>query len=175
MYALWDRFGIKLKKLKALLKSALELLFAIVYNMYWYACYFAGCFVIGKFSSYNSSILRHALDVRVASAALCDILTPRTWRAGCVSKNALICVMPVRILCTGFVPYRELGYCPKEELRPLTRFKDAKSPYSYANTPALLCELVIRIRFLNGIAYIIAYHIAVVKIFIFAFQEVRTF
>ena len=67
MYALWDRFGIKLKKLKALLKSALELLFAIVYNMYWYACYFAGCFVIGKFSSYNSSILRHALDVRVAS------------------------------------------------------------------------------------------------------------
>ena len=34
----------KIEKLKALFKSALELLFAIVYNMYWYACYFAGCF-----------------------------------------------------------------------------------------------------------------------------------
>jgi len=66
--------------------------------------------------------------VRVASAALCDILTPRTWRAGCVSKNAQLCVMPVRVLCTGFVPYRELSHYPKAELRLLARFKGAKSP-----------------------------------------------
>jgi hypothetical protein len=37
-------------------------------------------------------------------------------------------VMPVRILCTGFVPYREFDYYPKAELRPLARFKGAKSP-----------------------------------------------
>ena len=54
--------------------------------------------------------------------------------------------MPVRIKCTGFIPYRELSYYPKAELRPLARFKDAKSPYLYANTPALLCEFVIRIN-----------------------------
>jgi hypothetical protein len=67
-------------------------------------------------------------------------------RAGCFSKFAQLCVMPVRIKCTGFVPYRELSYCPKEELRSLARFKDAKSPYSYANAPALLCELAVRTR-----------------------------
>ena len=56
--------------------------------------------------------------------------------------------MPVRIKCTGFIPYREFGYYSKAELRPLARFKDAKSPYSYANAPALLCELAVHTRLL---------------------------
>ena len=90
-------------------------------------------------------------NVRVASHQLStDSIWHKTYapheRAGCFSKFAQLCVMPVRIKCTGFVPYRELSYCPKEELRPLTRFKDAKSPYSYANAPALLCELAVRTR-----------------------------
>ena len=112
----------------------------------------AGCFD-GLRRLCAKDILTLRTNVRVASvgfdycAQLWYTYAPHE-RAGCFSKIAQLCVMPVRILCTGFVPYREFDYYPKAELRPLARFKDAKSPYSYANAPALSCELAVRTRLL---------------------------
>ena len=71
----------------------------------------------------NVDILHHALPCGLLRLYEKNIILQRSYtthyRAGCFSKNAQICVMPVRIKCTGFVPYREFGYCPKAELRSL--------------------------------------------------------
>ena len=71
----------------------------------------------------NVDILHHALPCGLLLLADKEKMLQKTYtthyRAGCFSKNAQICVMPVRIKCTGFVPYREFGYCPKAELRSL--------------------------------------------------------
>ena len=104
-------------------------------------------------NAFKFAALTLRTNVRVASfccklVKFCKQSYAPHERAGCFSKIAQLCVMPVRIKCTGFIPYREFGYYSKAELRPLARFKDAKSPYSYANAPALLCELAVRTRLL---------------------------